>query len=260
MDMSSEQRFTFDEVATLYDRVRPRYPPEFLAAVVELAELAPGDRVLEIGCGTGQASEGLAAGGLRMLCLEPGVALADRARTNLRRFSDVEVVESTFEAWSLEAEAFDAIVCAQAFHWVDPELRFSKAAAALRPGGSLAVFGHVSRLDASPLRPALDAAYARHAPSLLGPSVTAWYSAEGPLQRDFAASGRFERVSHRRHDWARSFTTRDYLDLMQTYSEHRMLDELSLAALLAAVAEVIEAAGGSIEIRYDANLYIARRK
>jgi hypothetical protein len=75
-----------------------------------------------------------------------------------------------------------------------------------------------------------------------------------------AASGRFETLLHRRHEWAKRLATRDYLDLMQTYSGHRMLDEPALAALLVAVAEVIDAGGGSIEIHYDANLYIARRR
>jgi demethylmenaquinone methyltransferase/2-methoxy-6-polyprenyl-1,4-benzoquinol methylase len=44
---------SFDEVAELYDRARPTYPPELLDELVELAGLRAGDAVVEIGCGTG---------------------------------------------------------------------------------------------------------------------------------------------------------------------------------------------------------------
>jgi SAM-dependent methyltransferase len=49
------------------------------------------------------------------------------------------VIVTAFEDWRLPDEPFDAVVSANAFHWLDPELRFSKAAAALRPGGVLCI-------------------------------------------------------------------------------------------------------------------------
>jgi hypothetical protein len=43
---------TFDEVADLYDRVRPRYPRALFDDLFTAAKLRAGDRVLEIGAGT----------------------------------------------------------------------------------------------------------------------------------------------------------------------------------------------------------------
>jgi len=50
----------FDSVAERYDRARPGYPPQVFDAIAELADVRPVSRVLEIGCGTEQATPPLA--------------------------------------------------------------------------------------------------------------------------------------------------------------------------------------------------------
>ena len=92
--MTREQRFTFDEVAELYDRHRPGYPEALFEDLVALSGLAPAGRILEIGAGTGQATRPLARRGFRVLCLEPGAALARVARRKLAEFPRVEVLET----------------------------------------------------------------------------------------------------------------------------------------------------------------------
>jgi len=257
--MATEQRFTFDEVAELYDRWRPGYPDALFDDLFSLAALPPGSRILEIGCGTGQATRPLSRRGFAMRCLEPGPALARLARANLAGQPGVEVVETTFEAWPVERGAFGLVVCAQAFHWLAPEVRFAKAAEALAADGALAVVGNAAVLDASPLRAAIDAVYARHAPSMTGPPVTHWYSAEGPIVGLFAASGRFGPVEVRRYPWSRTLATADYCELMRTHSPHRLLPPAELESLLAALADAIRAHGDRIEEAWVAHLYLARR-
>ena len=65
-----EQRFVFDEIAELYDRARPGYPEALVDDVVALSGIAPGGRILEIGSGTGKATEAFARRGFRIVCLE----------------------------------------------------------------------------------------------------------------------------------------------------------------------------------------------
>src|SRR5262245_60486024 len=90
--MAPEQRFVFDEVADLYAQVRPSYPAALVEDLVLEAGLRPGSRVLEIGCGPGNASALLAGRRYRMVCLEPGARLADIARQRLQSDPDVTIV------------------------------------------------------------------------------------------------------------------------------------------------------------------------
>jgi 16S rRNA A1518/A1519 N6-dimethyltransferase RsmA/KsgA/DIM1 with predicted DNA glycosylase/AP lyase activity len=69
--MPREQRFTFDEVGAQYDRYRPGYPDQLFDDLVSLSGISHDERVLEIGCGTGQATRALARRGFSMSCLEP---------------------------------------------------------------------------------------------------------------------------------------------------------------------------------------------
>jgi SAM-dependent methyltransferase len=253
----SEARFSFDAVAEKYDRIRPGYPEALFDAVVKLSGIPDGGRILEIGCGTGQATRALARRGHRILGLEPGASLAALARARLAEFPRVEIVELTFEAWPLEKASVDLVVSAQAFHWVDPELRFAKAAAALRPGGALAVIGNVA--GAHSIREELDAAYEEHAPTLAHTSPMSWYSPGGPFAQLFAAeSARFGPVAHRVEPWTQSYTAPDYVELLETFSDHRLLPAAQRQALHAAIRAVVERAGGSIRVGYDAHLHLAR--
>src|SRR6266536_1447805 len=120
MDNQKLLRATFDQVALLYDQARPGYPEQLFDDVVALSGIPPHGRILEIGCGTGQATLPFARRGYRILAVEMGANLAAVARRNLAAYPRVEVHTGTFEEWPLEAGAFDLVIAATAFHWIDP--------------------------------------------------------------------------------------------------------------------------------------------
>lgn len=257
--MPSEQRFTFDEVGELYDRHRPGYPESLFDDLIAQSGLSVGDRVLEIGAGTGQATLPLAKRGFSIVCLEPGSSLVEIARRNLADYPKVRTECVTFEDWDTEDPAFDLVFSAQAFHWLSPDTRFSRCKAALRPGGTLAVFGNAVVPIETPARDGLNAVYSRLAPSVPGPMVTRWYAQEGPVIELFEESGCFGVVSASQYPWRQHYPTADYLELLRTHSDHQLLPPEQRRALLDAVAEVLEENGGGIEVQYEANLYAAKR-
>ena len=126
-----EQRFTFDQVASVYSKARPDYPDALIDDVVAYADLKPKDRIFEVGCGTGQATKGFAKRGFPILATDPGSEMLHGARESLSGFSNVEFLETTFEAWPTDRAAFRLIIAAQSWHWVSPAVRFAKAAEAL---------------------------------------------------------------------------------------------------------------------------------
>ena len=136
---SGRRRESFDRVADAYAVFRPAPPREVIDYIVTASTLRRGSRVLEIGCGTGQLSVPLAEFGVEVVAIELGPHLGAVAGRNLKRFPHASVVVSSFEEWRLPVWTFDAVICASAFHWLDRELRYSKCAAALRPGGVLTI-------------------------------------------------------------------------------------------------------------------------
>ncbi|MBB5571856.1 MULTISPECIES: class I SAM-dependent methyltransferase [Rhizobium] len=135
-----EQRFTFDGMAGLYGDARPTYPESMFDDIAAFAGLGSKDAILEIGCGTGQATQTFARRGFSILALEPGKELMGIAQQNLMKFPHIRFAETTFEAWPGKPETFKLVMAAQSFHWVAPDVRFAKTAEQLAPGGTLAVF------------------------------------------------------------------------------------------------------------------------
>jgi len=255
-----EQRFTFDGVAALYGGARPVYPEPLFDEIIAFAGLTTTDRILEIGCGTGQATQGFARRGFSILALDPGSDLIGVARKNLEEFADIRFTTSTLEAWPGETAAFKLAVAAQSFHWVAPEIRFAKTAAQLTPDGTLAVFGNVPLPPPSPLDAEFAGIYSQFALSLSGPPAEAWYLPDAPFAVLFEESDYFGPVTHRCYPWSRMHSAASYTDLLRTLSGHRLLADERKEALLDAIAEAIAAYGGEFELRYETHLYMARRR
>jgi SAM-dependent methyltransferase len=129
----------FDQVAAEYDRHRPTYPEQLIDLACELAGLERGDRVLEIGCGTGQLTRSLLARGLHVTAIEPGARLAGLALQRLQGTGELELVNARLEDARLPHEHFLAVFSASAIHWVDPDVGWQRAADALVPDGTLAL-------------------------------------------------------------------------------------------------------------------------
>ena len=246
--MSREQRLVFGEVAEDYARERPSYPD---ALVDDVVALAGGREALEVGAGTGKATAAFAARGLRVTALEPSPEMAAVGR---RLVPAAEWVVSGIEEFS-SPERFDLVYAAQSWHWVDPDRGFARVAELLRPGGLLALFWNRANDASGELRRAIDAVYERMAPELAG-------GGSGGRGIDHAAavraSGAFGEVERREYAWSDRRSASSYVRLLGTHSNHRMLPADRRAALHEAVAGVIEAHGGTIEIAYATELYLAR--
>lgn len=133
----------FDEVPALYERVRPTYPDELFADLVAITGMEEGSSVLEVGCGTGQATRSLAALGCSVTAVEPGAGMAELARQRMATFPNVEVETSSFEQWDDHGRHFDVLVAASAWHWVDPSVGWQRAHDVLHPAGWMALVGNV---------------------------------------------------------------------------------------------------------------------
>jgi SAM-dependent methyltransferase len=260
-DNREQRRRTFDEVAELYDRARRPYPEELLDDLVHRADLVPRSRVVEVGCGTGQATLALAERGLRVTCIELGGRLAAIARRNLAGYPDVQVVQADFERWEPPRSDYDAFVAFNSFHWLDPARRYELAARLLRDGGALALVEprHVLPQGGDPIFLEMQEDY--RAVGLAGDEPPGAPEDVLDLQQEIEASGLFTHVAVHRHLFTRTYTADEYIALMQTASDHRLLPDHVREELFRLKRRRIEARPGcSVEMAHLALLHVARRR
>ena len=214
---------SFGSLAEQYDRLRPTIPD---ALVDDLVALRP-SRVLDVGCGTGKVARALTARGLSVLGIEPDERMAAVAR---RHGVTVEVAE--FEAWDDRGRTFDLIVCADAWHWIDPERGWRRIGRVLAPGGTVVrIWNHHE------VEPSLDDVYRRVAPEIE-------YIAPGDRVEDDP------RVDHLTYRWETTYTAREYVALTGTFSAQQALEPERRAELQRALQAAIMAAGGIVTARY----------
>lgn len=228
-----------------YDRLRPPYPERVFDDIMEMANLLPGAETIEVGAGTGIATEPLVERGLSVTAIEPAAEMAavaeaklgDRAQFFVGRFEDhparpsVELIAS-FNAW----------------HWVDPAVAVDRAAGLICPGGHLAlVWTEVVSWGQGPFEERLAQVFG-------SPWEKRLALVDGAMQpiRDDA---RFEEFEVRHHQFVRRLDAATFVAVTKTYGGHRTEGQYE------AIEEIInDELEGEVEKVEDAALYMARRR
>jgi hypothetical protein len=122
----------------------------------------------------------------------------------------------------------------------------------VQPEGVLAAFWNVPNLEVSPLYGRINDAYREHAPSLEDKTVSTRQSFTDSLARHPG----FRMAEQREFDWDLEYTSVEYTDMLCTHSDHHLLPESQREALMDAVERVIDAAGGTITLRYETMLLL----
>lgn len=237
----------FGSDAGRYDRARPSYPADL---VRRITTASPGPDVLDVGCGTGISSRLFAAAGCRVLGVDPDPRMAELARQG---GTVAEVAR--FEDWEPSGRMFDAVVAAQAWHWVDPLAGAAKAAAVLRPNGRFAAFWNAFDPPAS-LRAAFAAAFRR----VLGDSPVAAFW-DRPAVEVYRAgcvrvadairqTGAFGAPEEWLSHWQRRYTRDEWLDLIPTTGGFTRQPDSVQAELLERLGAAVDEAGGSFVMSY----------
>ncbi len=240
----------FGRDATTYEMARPSYPG---VAIAHIEASVEAETAIEIGAGTGKATEAMARPGLRLICLEPSPQMADILAA--KELPGVEVVVSTFEDWAGEPGYADLIYAAQAWHWVDRQAGFDKAFHLLRPGGALALIWNIP-LDRYQRHEEI---YNRFAPQLLAEldeRIRRRDSHDWTADMETAGFADAQRFTH---EWTDELTADRYRALYSTYSDHMMLKEPHRTHLLDALAESVDKNGGTTTVEYRTEVFSGRK-
>lgn len=248
---------TFNDAAVDYDQSRPEYCQELYRDLLAYLPICPESRVLEIGMGTGKATEPVLETGCHLTALEPGVNLAQLAQMKLGGYENLQIIEKTLQDYECEDETFDLIYAATAFHWIPEEYGYSRAYALLKKGGAFARFAYHAGPDDS--RPELAADIQRVYDQI--PSLAGRYSAFSEEQAKqlsmIALEYGFAQTEYHLYHWTKAFTADEYMKLLRTYPNHMNVEERE--ALFSGIHRAITQHGGIIDVYYAADMQLARK-
>lgn len=255
-----ELRKAFGEDPRNYDRWRPRYCPELFSSVIQYAGLSPQSYALEIGIGTGQATEPILQTGSSVKAVELDETLCRFVAEKFRENPRFSVVHGEFEAWEAKEEAFDLVYSATAFHWIPPQTGYPKLFRLLKKGGAVALFWNrpfASRMEDAVHR-RIQAVYQKYRPSPDGPpkeDAEALYRSRQEWLRKYG----FIDVKMEIFHGTRRFSAEEYVRLLNTYSDHRAMQPKIKAVFEQEIREAICREGGSMTVYDTMDLHLGRR-
>lgn len=256
--------WTFDTVASVYEKLRPGYPPQLYRAILEYLPIGENSRVVEIGSGGGQGTLPMLKTGCALTAVECGERFSQLLKEKFREYPNFSVITGKFEDTPFEDDAFDLVFSASAFHWIPEKLGYEKVYSMLKRGGVFARFAnHPYRDKGNPaLSRRIDALYDQYYNRFHGQKgqTLTEYSEEQAKDRAMLASRYgFRDIQYALFHRERVFSAGEYIQLLGTYSDHIAMEDTLREAFFARIEEAIEQHGGTITIYDTIDLQLARK-
>lgn len=139
--MVMEKIEPYKGIAGIYEEVRPSYPEKLIQDIITKTNLKLNNNLLEIGAGTGKATIQFANKGFKIHAIELGEEMAAILKDKCANYPNILVDVTSFEEWNCpDNERYDMIYSAQAFHWLDKNLKYKKCYEILKDKGYLVLF------------------------------------------------------------------------------------------------------------------------
>ena len=215
----AELAASFDRAADQYETARPGYPDE---AVDWLLASHPRD-VLDLGAGTGKLTRALVGRVSRLHAVDPSPNMLAQLSVAV---PTAIVAAGTAEHIPLPDDSVDAVLVAQAWHWVDPERAIPEVRRVLRPGGELGLIWNV-RDESVP--------WVAELTRIMHGSAAEQFVAEGE-----GIPTELGPVQKQVFGWKRPFTRQSLLDLVRSRSYLITAPSAEREQILAAVNDLLD--------------------
>ncbi|MBQ6104435.1 MAG: methyltransferase [Lachnospiraceae bacterium] len=134
-----EYRKIFDTIPEQFDKFRPRYSAELFADLIAYAGIGPDKTVLELGPGTGQATEPILKTGCDYHAIELGENFYAKMKEHFDSYPNFHIVNDDFITHDFGEQKYDVIYSAATIQWIPERIAFPKTLSLLKPGGVLAM-------------------------------------------------------------------------------------------------------------------------
>ena len=249
-----ELRTVFDTIPELFDRYRPRYCAELFDALIESAGIAPGRTVLELGPGTGQATDPILNTGCDYHAIELGGHLFEFMKRKYGHLPNFHIVNGDFITHDFGGQRFDLIYSAATIQWIPEEVVFPKTFALLKPGGTLAMILTVSdyRTPDETLYANIQKVYSEY----FKPEIPYTH---GGFRYDSAPAYGYTEFERREFHGTRVMTADEYVSFCGTHCDHIVIPEPYRTPFFEGLRNAVLAAGNRIVFLDTYVLYLARK-
>ena len=251
-----EYRKLFDRIPEQFDRYRPRYCAELFADLIGYAEIGPGKSVLELGPGTGQATDPILDTGCDYHAIELGEHLYDKMLLKYGSRPNFSIVNGDFVTHDFGDRTFDVIYSAATIQWIPEKIAFSKTFSLLKPGGTLAMM-----LTQGDYRTPDEKLYAR-----IQKVYAAYFRPEAaykdmrePFDYRHAEDYGFTAFEKREYSGKRVYTADEYVAYSGTHCDHLVIPEPYRSLFFEGLRDAVLAAGDRIEFCDTHILYLAKK-
>lgn len=248
-----ELRKSFDTIPEKFDKWRPRYCDEVFADVIKHAQLNSGKSALEIGPGTGQATEPILKTGCNYFAIELGEHLAAYTKNKFKSYDNFHIVNADFETYNFGQQKFDLVYSAATIQWIPENIGFSRAFDLLKSGGTFAMMLTKSdyRTPNEALYNAIEEAYVQYfRPETL-------YSQK--LTYNNVVNYGFVDLECREYYNKREFNADDFVSYLETNCDHIALKEPYKSKFYAGIKDAVLKAGNRIVVNDTIVLYLTRK-
>lgn len=256
--------WTFDTVASTYEKFRPGYVAELYQKMFQYRPIDESSRVLEVGIGGGQATQPILQTGCELTAVEYGENFSQLCREKFCDFPKFSVITDKFENRDYEATAYDLVYSASAFHWVPEEIGYTKVYQMLKTGGAFARFANHPHPDKSNpgMTEEIQTVYEKYYYPFHNkkPSTPKAYTEEdAAIRADIAAKYGFSDIEYAMYQRIRTFSAKEYITLLGTYSDHIAIEETTRRKFFNEIEQTIERHGGEMHIYDVIDLQLARK-
>lgn len=257
-----EKRDTFNNIISDYEIARPGYPKELYADIIEYSMATAHSNILEVGVGTGQATEYFVKNGYHVTGLEIGSEQVKYLSEKYSFRDNFKPIHSSFEEYSCPGNIYDLIFSATAFHWIEADIGYPKAYNLLKDKGTLAVFWHMSPIIKHQTEMFIDIRniYHKYAPQLDTSKTVDEIEAIHNLRiSQIQTSNLFGKPFFKIYKWNDEYTTEKYIRLLNTYSSFQMLERDKRNFVLEKIEEYINSKDGRILVPQEVRLYMIKK-
>ncbi len=249
-----EFRKIFDTIPEQFDRFRPRYSQELFDYLIEYAEIGREKRVLEIGPGTGQATEPILRTGCDYHAIELGEHLFGKMKDKYGMFPNFHIVNDDYITHDFEQKRFDLVYSAATIQWIPEDVAFSKTFALLKSGGVLAMI--LTRSDYKTPNEDLYAKIQKQYDLYFKPEIP--YS-HGGFRYDHAQD--YGYVDFETHEFRgkREMDPDTYVSYCGTHCDHIVIPEPYKTPFFEGLRNVVAENGGKVVFEDTYVLYLAKK-